>query len=77
MPLISIFAEKITMKLSEKANNLRSIIEKAIEDHSISKAEYDMIIHSATEDGDIDPQERSLLSELQEMISEKAIKITP
>lgn len=65
------------MKLSDKANNLRTIIEKAIEDHSISKAEYEMIIHSATEDGDIDSQERALLSELQEMISEKAVKIIP
>lgn len=65
------------MKLSDKAHNLRGIIEKAIEDHSISKAEYEMIIHGATEDGDIDPQELALLHELQEMISEKTVRIVP
>ena len=31
---------------------------KAIEDHKISLAEYDMIIHQATEDGNIDHQEK-------------------
>ena len=65
------------MKLSEKAHNLRQIIEKAIEDHKISKSEYEQIIHGATEDGHIDPQERALLSELQEMISDKTVKIVP
>jgi hypothetical protein len=65
------------MKLSEGAKDLRKIIEKAIEDHKISKAEYDMIIHQATMDGDIDRQEQALLSELQEMIADKTIKLVP
>jgi hypothetical protein len=65
------------MKLSDKAHNLRGIIEKAIEDQRISKAEYELIIHSATEDGHIDPQELALLGELQEMISEKTVRIVP
>ena len=65
------------MKLSTGARDLRKIIEKAIEDHMITKGEYDMIIHQATEDGHIDRQEQALLKELQEMISDKSIKIVP
>lgn len=63
------------MKLSSGATNLRKVIEKAMEDHKITKAEYDMIIHQATEDGHIDQQERALLRELQDMIADKSIKI--
>jgi hypothetical protein len=65
------------MKLSQGANNLRKVIEKAMEDHKITKAEYDMIIHEATEDGQVDRQEQALLKELQDMISDKSIKIIP
>lgn len=65
------------MKLSAGAKNLRQVIEKAMDDHKISKAEYDMIIHEATEDGHIDNQERALLRELQSMIADKTIKLIP
>jgi hypothetical protein len=65
------------MKLSAGAKDLRKMIEKAMEDHKITKAEYDMIIHQATEDGNIDRQEQALLRELQEMISDKSIKLVP
>lgn len=65
------------MKLSSEAKNLRDVIEHAIEDHKITKAEYDKIIHQATEDGHLDRQEISLLKELQEMIADKTIKIVP
>jgi len=65
------------MKLSDSAHNLRQAIEKAMEDHEISRDEYDMILHHATEDGHIDPQERSLLSQLQDMIADKIIKVIP
>lgn len=65
------------MKLSAGAKDLRKIIEKAMEDHKITKAEYDMIIHQATEDGNIDRQEQALLHELQEMINDKSIKLVP
>lgn len=63
------------MKLSSGANSLRKVIEKAMEDHMITKAEYDMIIHEATADGHIDKQEGALLRELQDMIADKSIKI--
>lgn len=65
------------MKLSSSAKSLRSLIEKAIEDHKISKDEYDMIIHHATEDGHIDKHEQALLSQLQDMISDKSVKLVP
>lgn len=65
------------MKLSSGAVNLRQVIEKAIEDHKISKAEYELIIHRATEDGNTDRQEQALLRELQEMIADKTIKLVP
>ena len=65
------------MKLSAGAKNLRQVIEKAMDDHKISKAEYDMIIYEATEDGHIDNQERALLRELQSMIADKTIKLIP
>jgi hypothetical protein len=65
------------MKLSKGAKNLRAVIEKAIEDQRITKSEYDMIIHQATEDGHIDSQEQALLSEFQEMIADKTIKLVP
>lgn len=65
------------MKLSAGARSLRDVIEKAMEDHKITKAEYEMIIHQATEDGHIDRQEQALLKELQDMIADKSIKIVP
>jgi predicted house-cleaning noncanonical NTP pyrophosphatase (MazG superfamily) len=65
------------MNLSAGAKNLRQLIEKAIEDHKISKAEYDMIIHEATKDGHIDHVEQALLRELQEMIADKTVKFIP
>jgi hypothetical protein len=53
------------------------MIDKAIEDHKISRKEYEEIIHLATEDLVIDKHEQALLSSLQRMIEEKDIKIVP
>jgi len=61
-------------KISDSAIRLREMIEKAIEDHKITRDEYDKIINIATEDGVIDRHERALLSELQQMIEDKMIK---
>jgi len=63
-----------TMALSKSADKLRHLIEKAIDDHKITRDEYDQIIHLATEDGHIDPQEQALLSVLQDMIETKLVK---
>ena len=65
------------MKVSSEANKLRKIIEKAIEDHKISKAEYDKIIHQVTDDGHIDQHEKALLRELQNMIADKTVRLVP
>ena len=65
------------MKLSNSAQNLRKLIEKAIEDHTITKAEYESIIHVALDDAQIDPQERALIRELQDMIDDKTIRLVP
>lgn len=50
---------------------------KAIEDHSITRAEMDGILAIASEDGHIDRYEQSLLTQLQEMIENKTVKIVP
>lgn len=65
------------MPISESAGRLKVMIEKAIEDHSITRAEMDKIIAIATEDSHIDKHEQALLSELQDMIENKLVKIIP
>jgi hypothetical protein len=65
------------MAVSESASRLKILIEKAIEDHKITRNEYDAIIHLASEDGYIDPQEKVLLGQLQEMIEDKSVKMVP
>ena len=65
------------MRPSESAHDLHKMIAKAIDDHRITREEYDMILHLATEDGHIDSQEQALLQELQEMIANKMVRIVP
>lgn len=61
-------------KPSESANRLSEMIKKAMDDGEISSLEYDRIMMVADEDGHIDSQERRLLSELQDMISNGTIR---
>lgn len=63
------------MTLSHDANNLRIVIEKAIKDQQITRDEYEQIVHLATGDGYVDPQERELLRQLREMIEDKTIRM--
>lgn len=65
------------MAYSESAGRLKIMIEKAIEDHKITRAEMDRIINLATEDGHIDSQEQSLLDQLHDMIQHKEVKVIP
>lgn len=65
------------MPFSESAARLKIKIEKAIEDHRITRAEMDVIMSIATEDSHIDPQEQALLNQLQEMIENKSVKVIP
>jgi len=62
------------MKYSESAYRLKELINKAIEDHVITRDEYDEIINLATEDGVVDPHEQSLLSQLQDMIENRMVR---
>jgi len=65
------------MNVSESAGKLREMIEKAIEDHKITRKEYEAILHQASEDGFIDPHEQALLSQLHDMIEDKSVKMVP
>lgn len=61
------------MKNSD-SEKLKELIIKAIEDLEITREEYDLILHAATEDGIIDDQEKALLTQLNDMIENKMIK---
>lgn len=63
------------MALSESAHRLRKMIENAIHDHKITRAEMDEIMHIALDDGHIDSQEQALLDELRDMIEHKEVKV--
>jgi len=62
------------MKFSRSGEQLKNAINKAIEDQTITPEEYEDIIHISYEDGDIDPQERTLIAQLQDMVENKEIK---
>ncbi len=65
------------MTPSESARRLRERIEQAIDDHQLTRAELDEIMHIATEDGYEDPHEQSLLNQLQQMIENRDIRVIP
>jgi uncharacterized membrane protein YebE (DUF533 family) len=62
------------MNISDSSQRLKEIILAAIEDHKITREEYDLIIHAATGDGHIDRHEQALLEQLQDMIENKTIR---
>lgn len=61
----------------DTSQKLRITIEKAIEDHELSRAEYDEIISIATQDNVIDNQEHALLLQLLDMIASNEVKLVP
>ncbi len=61
-------------KPSKSAERLLDLIKKAMSDGQLTTTEYDRIIMLADEDGVIDAQEKKLLSELQEMLSNGTIE---
>lgn len=65
------------MNISESSKKLKEMIINAIDDHKITKEEYDMILHLATEDSVIDNHERALLEQLQDMIANKTVRFVP
>lgn len=65
------------MKANTSAFRLSNIMKKAIEDHRITTAEFDEIMHIVHEDGHIDRSEQALLRQLHEMISNKTLERVP
>jgi len=63
------------MPLSHSAQRLKEIIEKAIEDHVITRSEMDLILAIATEDSHIDRHEQALLDQLHDMIENKSVRV--
>jgi len=65
------------MRLSESAERLKMMIERAIDDHKVTRAEMDQIMAVATEDGHVDRHEQALLDQLQDMIENGTVKVIP
>jgi len=53
------------------------MIERAIDDHKVTRAEMDQIMAVATEDGHVDRHEQALLDQLQDMIENGTVKVIP
>jgi len=62
------------MTFNRSGEQLKDAIIKAIEEQTITPEEYEEIIHISYEDGQIDPHERTLIAQLQDMIENKEIK---
>jgi len=61
------------MLVTKSGKKLAHVIEKAIEDSSITMAEYEEIMSVASQDGVIDAHEKALLRELNALIANKTI----
>jgi len=59
---------------SKSAASLKALIDQAISDLEVTPAEYQAIMDMAQDDGVIDNEERTLLSQFQAMISNGTIK---
>ena len=63
--------------LSSDAVKLKAMIDKAIADHRVTTTEYEKILAIADADMKIDPQEKKLLAQLQELMTSGAVKRVP
>ena len=61
-------------KPSQSATSLKSLINHAISDLEITPVEYEEIMKLANDDSTIDKEEKALLSQFQQMISNGTIK---
>jgi len=61
----------------ETGGKLSELIKIAIDDHELSNTEYERILALANSDGVVDPKERGLLAQLQDMLSDGSIKRIP
>ncbi|MCA1961867.1 MAG: hypothetical protein LDL33_13870 [Desulfomonile sp.] len=60
-------------KSGETGGKLAEMIKKAISDGKLTNDEYDRILMLADADAVIDPQEKRLLAQLQEMLANKTV----
>ncbi len=65
------------MGSGETGGKLAEMIKKAIDDGKLTTLEYDQILAEADADGVIDAQEKNLLRQLQDMLSNGTIKKVP
>jgi hypothetical protein len=65
------------MKSGITGENLGAVIKKAIVDGELSNSEYEEIMMIANADQVIDSQEKNLLRQLQELLSNGTVKRTP
>jgi tellurite resistance protein len=61
----------------ESGGKIMAMIKKAIDDGELTNTEYDKILAIADEDGIIDAQEKRLLAQLQDMLSNGTVKRVP
>jgi len=61
----------------DTGGKLAELIKKAIDDHRLTNTEYERILALADADGIIDRQEKRLLAQLQDMLSDGTIKRVP
>jgi hypothetical protein len=61
-------------KPSQSASNLKELINDAIRDMEITPDEYNKIMDCAHDDSHIDKEEKALLSQFQQMLSNGTIK---
>jgi len=65
------------MRSGETGRKLADRIKQAIHDGKITTSEYDEILAIADEDGQVDPQEKRLLNQLQELLANKTVMRVP
>jgi hypothetical protein len=65
------------MKSGKTGGDLAARIKKAIDDGKLTNSEYESILAQADADGVIDSQEKRLLGQLQEMLSDKSVVRVP
>ena len=65
------------MKSGVTGGKLAEMIKKAIQDEKLSNSEYEQILALAQADHVIDAQEKKLLAQLQDMLSNKTIVRVP
>jgi len=61
-------------KPSKSASNLKELIDDAIRDLEVTPDEYNKIMDCANDDSHIDKEEKALLSQFQQMLSNGTIK---